>query len=31
MTPQAMSDLVDELERLGFVRRGPDPTDRRPS
>ena len=24
-----MSDLVDELERLGYVRRGPDPTDRR--
>jgi DNA-binding MarR family transcriptional regulator len=29
MTPQAMSELVDELELLGYVERGPDPTDRR--
>jgi len=29
MTPQAMGELVDDLERLGYVRRVPDPTDRR--
>lgn len=29
MTPQAMGELVDELERLGYVARKPDPTDRR--
>lgn len=29
MTPQAMGELVDELEDLGYVRREPDPTDRR--
>jgi len=29
MTPQAMGELVDELERLGYVARRPDPTDRR--
>jgi len=29
MTPQAMGELVDELERLGYLRRTPDPTDRR--
>lgn len=29
MTPQAMGELVDELEALGYVVRGPDPTDRR--
>ncbi len=29
MTPQAMGELVDELEGLGYVQRGPDPTDRR--
>jgi DNA-binding MarR family transcriptional regulator len=29
MTPQAMGELVDELEGLGYVTRGPDPTDRR--
>lgn len=29
MTPQAMGDLVDDLERLGYVTRLPDPTDRR--
>jgi DNA-binding MarR family transcriptional regulator len=29
MTPQAMGDLVDDLERLGYVRRTPDPTDGR--
>jgi DNA-binding MarR family transcriptional regulator len=29
MTPQAMGDLVDELERLGYVARRPDPADRR--
>jgi len=29
MTPQAMGELVDELEALGYVRRQPDPTDRR--
>lgn len=29
MTPQAMGQLVDELEDLGYVKRRPDPTDRR--
>jgi DNA-binding MarR family transcriptional regulator len=29
MTPQAMGELVDELEELGYVVRTPDPTDRR--
>ena len=29
MTPQAMGQLVDDLERLGYVRRRPDPSDRR--
>jgi DNA-binding MarR family transcriptional regulator len=29
MTPQAMGELVDELEQLGYVKRRPDPTDRR--
>lgn len=29
MTPQAMGQLVDELEDLGYVERQPDPTDRR--
>ena len=29
MTPQAMGELVDELEELGYVKRQPDPTDRR--
>src|SRR3954454_22439819 len=29
MTPQAMGELVDELEQLGYVRRTADPTDRR--
>lgn len=29
MTPQAMGELVDELEDLGYVVRRPDPTDRR--
>jgi len=29
MTPQAMGELVDELEDLGYVIRRPDPTDRR--
>ena len=29
MTPQAMGELVDELEGLGYVVRRPDPTDRR--
>jgi DNA-binding MarR family transcriptional regulator len=29
MTPQAMGELVDDLERMGFLRRVPDPTDRR--
>lgn len=29
MTPQAMGELVDELQQLGYVVRRPDPTDRR--
>ncbi|GLZ50325.1 transcriptional regulator [Actinomycetospora sp. NBRC 106375] len=29
MTPQAMKDLVDDLVRLGYVTRRPDPTDGR--
>lgn len=29
MTPQAMGELVDEVEELGYVERRPDPTDRR--
>jgi DNA-binding MarR family transcriptional regulator len=29
MTAQSMSELVDELERRGYVERRPDPTDRR--
>jgi len=29
MTPQAMGELVDELEELGYVIRRADPTDRR--
>jgi DNA-binding MarR family transcriptional regulator len=29
MTPPAMAELVDDLERLGIVERLPDPTDRR--
>lgn len=29
VTPQAMGELVDELEGLGYVVRQPDPTDRR--
>jgi DNA-binding MarR family transcriptional regulator len=29
MTPQAMGELVDDLEHLGYVRRVPDPRDRR--
>jgi DNA-binding MarR family transcriptional regulator len=29
MTPQAMGEVVDELEELGYVVRRPDPTDRR--
>lgn len=29
MTPQAMGELVDELEDLGYVERRPDPSDRR--
>jgi DNA-binding MarR family transcriptional regulator len=29
ITPQAMGELVDELEDLGYVDRQPDPTDRR--
>jgi len=29
MTPQAMGELVDELEELRYLERRPDPTDRR--
>ncbi len=29
MTPQAMGELVDELQELGYVTGQPDPTDRR--
>ncbi len=29
MSPQAMGELVDEVEELGYVVRRPDPTDRR--
>ncbi len=29
MTPQSMGEIVDELEGLGYVERGPDPRDRR--
>jgi len=29
ITPQAMGELVDELEQLSYVRRKPDPSDRR--
>lgn len=29
MTKAALGELVDELERLGYVRRRPDPSDRR--
>jgi DNA-binding MarR family transcriptional regulator len=29
MTKQAMSELVHDLERLGYLRRRPDPTDGR--
>jgi DNA-binding MarR family transcriptional regulator len=29
MTPQALGELVDDLERLGYVKRRPDPDDRR--
>jgi DNA-binding MarR family transcriptional regulator len=29
MTPQAMGELVDDLVRIGYVRRVPDPTDGR--
>lgn len=29
ITPQAMGELVDDLERLGYVLRQPDPEDRR--
>lgn len=29
MTPQAMGELIDELEALGYVKRAPDPQDRR--
>ena len=31
MTPQSMGYLVDDLERLGYVERSPDPHDRRAS
>lgn len=29
MTPQAMGELIDDLEKLGYVRRTPHPGDRR--
>jgi DNA-binding MarR family transcriptional regulator len=29
VTPQAMGELVDDLQRLGYVQRTPDPTDGR--
>jgi DNA-binding MarR family transcriptional regulator len=29
MTPQAMGELVDDVERMGYVRRRADPQDRR--
>ena len=29
MTPQAMGELIDELEEMQYVLRRPDPTDRR--
>jgi DNA-binding MarR family transcriptional regulator len=29
MTPQAMGELIDDLEKHGYVRRTPDPRDRR--
>ncbi len=29
MTPQAMGELVDELEQMGYLLRRPHPTDRR--
>ena len=29
MTPQAMGELVDDLQRLGYLERIPDPSDRR--
>lgn len=29
MTPQSMGQLVDDLERLGYLERSPDPEDRR--
>jgi DNA-binding MarR family transcriptional regulator len=29
MTPQAMGELIDDLQRMDYVRRVPDPTDRR--
>ena len=29
ITPQAMGELVDDLERMGYVSRRPDPDDRR--
>lgn len=29
MTPQSMGQIIDEMEQAGYVRRVPDPTDRR--
>ena len=29
VTPQSMASLVDDLERLGYIQRSPDPRDRR--
>ncbi|GIH97890.1 MarR family winged helix-turn-helix transcriptional regulator [Planobispora siamensis] len=29
MTPQAMGELIDDLQELGYLRRVPDPADRR--